>query len=360
LEEEIKFKPKPNTMKSIIFSSIAILFIGITAISQTVLAPFNPNKEAKKWGFINEKGEVVIAATYDEVLEFSSEGFTLFRKGDTWSVISNSNEDVAVEAKGFTPVGIFGFGKRSFSNGFVIVTQSKLIGAIDSKGKTIHEFKYNGITDFENGFATAKIGKNFFILKADGTSTSVPNVIDLDSFKEGLAPYRAANKMFGFIDANGKEVIAATFQGVGYFSNGLAWAKNTDGTVGYIDKTGKMAIDAKFLAAKEFDNVVGVARVKLGEEWMYVRKNGETFKVNGASTLGDFSDGLAYVKMGEKVGFVNDKGEWVIEAKYDKVRDFQFGYAAVLVGEKWGVINKKGEFVCEPKFDDIKNFSKVK
>ncbi|MDP4797268.1 MAG: WG repeat-containing protein [Crocinitomicaceae bacterium] len=89
-------------------------------------------------------------------------------------------------------------------------------------------------------------------------------------------------------------------------------------------------------------------------------KNGETFTVNGATGLGDFSDGLAYAKMGEKVGFVNDKGEWTIEAKFDKVRDFQAGYAAVRVGEKWGVINKKGEFVVEPKFYDIKNFSKVK
>lgn len=347
-------------MKTILFSLTSILFIAVNAYSQTVLAPFNPNKDDKKWGFINEKGEVVIAATYDEVLEMSAEGLTLVREGKSWHIINKSNEKITVEAKEFTPVGIFGFGKRSFSNGYVIVTQSKLIGVIDAKGKTIHEFKYNGITDFENGVATAKIGKDFFILKADGTSIPVPNVIDLDSFKDGLAPFRAANKMFGFIDANGKEVISATYQGVGYFSNGLAWAKNTDGTVGYIDKTGKMAIDAKFLAAKEFDNVVGVARVKLGEEWMYVRKNGETFKVNGATTLGDFSDGLAYAKMGEKVGFLNDKGEWVIDAKFDKVRDFQFGYAAVLVGEKWGVINKNGEFVCELQFDDIKNYVQVK
>ena len=136
------------------------------------------------------------------------------------------------------------------------------------------------------------------------------------------------------MDASGKEVIAPTYKAVGYFSNGLAWAKNTDGTVGYIDKTGKNVIAAKFLAAKEFDKVVGVARVKAGDEWMYLRKNGETFTVNGATGLGDFSDGLAYAKMGEKVGFVNDKGEWTIEAKFDKVRDFQAGYAAVRVGEK--------------------------
>lgn len=347
-------------MKTTLFSLLTVLFVVTNAISQTILAPFNPNKLDKKWGFINEKGDVVIEATYDEVLEFSNDGLTLVRKGDDWGVINKFNQEIAVEAKGFSPVSIFGFGKRGFVNGLIILGQAKLLGVVDSKGKIVHQFKYNSISDFDNEFATAKIGKEFFILKADGGSTPVANVIDLDSFKEGLAPFRASNKMFGFVDVNGKEIIAPTYKAVGYFVNGLAWAKNMDGTVGFIDKTGKMVIDAKFLAAKEFDNVVGVARVKLGEEWMYLKKSGETFTVNGATGLGDFSDGLAYAKMGEKVGFVNDKGDWVIDPKFDKVRDFQSGYAAVLVGEKWGVINKKGEFVCEPKFDDIKNFTNIK
>ncbi len=347
-------------MKKSILSIVSIVLLSGITISQTILAPYCPNAEPRLWGFINEKGEEVIPATYDEVLEFSNEGATLVRKGKAWSVINKSNEEVVVEAKGFAPMSIFGFGKRGYSDGLLVIGQGKLLGVIDTKGKTIHQFKYTTISDFENGVATAKIGKEFFILKADGTTIPVPNVIDLDYHKEGLIPFQIASKLFGYMDASGKEVIAPTYKSVGYFSNGLAWVKNTDGTVGYIDKTGKNVIAAKFLAAKEFDKVVGVARVKAGDEWMYLRKNGETFTVNGATGLGDFSDGLAYAKMGEKVGFVNDKGEWTIEAKFDKVRDFQAGYAAVRVGEKWGVINKKGEFVVEPKFYDIKNFSKVK
>ena len=347
-------------MKTSLLSLVATFTVASATIAQTILAPFNPNKDERKWGFINEKGEVAIAATYDEVLEFSSEGLTLVREGKAWKALNTNNQEVVVELKGFAPVSIFGFGKRGFTNGLAVLVQSKSQGVIDTKGKTIHEFKYTSITDFDNGFATAKIGKDFFILTADGKSTPVPSVIDLDSYKEGLAPFRAVNKMFGFIDVSGKEVIAATYKAVGYFSNGLAWAKNMDGTVGFIDKSGKMIVEAKFLAAKEFDNVAGVARVKLTEQWVFVKKNGEIITVNGATSLGDFSDGLAYAKMGEKVGFVNGNGEWVIEAKFDKVRDFQSGFSAVRVGEKWGVINKKGDFVCEPQFDDIKSFVKVK
>jgi len=347
-------------MKAILFSSIAILFIGINAVSQTILAPFNPDKEAKKWGFINETGDVVIAAMYDEVLNFSDDGFALVCEGKLWSVINESNEKVSVEAKGFTPVGILGFGKRGFTNGLLVASMSRLQGVIDTKGKIVHEFKYTTITDFENGYATAKIGKEFYILNADGGNKQVRNVKDLRAFKEGLSPFKTSNNTFGFIDVNGGEVINANFIDVGYFSNGLAWVKNFNGTALFIDESGETVIEAKCTVAKQFDKVSGIILVKSAEGSFYQRKNGETFTVNGATGLGDFSDGLAYAKMGEKVGFINDKGDWVIDPKFDKVRDFYAGFAAVRVGEKWGVINKKGEFVCEPQFDDIKNFSKVK
>lgn len=347
-------------MKKSLLSILSVVLLSGVTIAQAVLAPYCPTAEPRLWGFIDEKGVEVIPATYEEVLEFSNDGLTLVRKGKTWSIINKANEEVTVDAKGFVPVGIFGFGKRGFSSGHLVVIQGKLQGVIDTKGKIVHEFKYTTISDFENGVATAKIGKEFFILKSDGTSIPVPDVIDLDYYKGGFIPFQAKTKLFGFMNVYGKETVAPKYKSVGYFSNGLAWVKNADGTVGYIDNTGKMVIEAKFLAAKEFDQTVGVARVKLGAEWMYVRKNGETFSVNGATGLGDFSDGLAYAKMGEKVGFVNDKGEWAIEAKFDKVRDFQSGYAAVRVGEVWGVINKNGEFVADPKFYDIKNFSKVK
>lgn len=347
-------------MKKALLSILSAALLSGVTIAQSILAPYCPSAEPRLWGFINEKGVEVIPATYDEVLEFSDDGVTLVRKGKTWSVINKSNEEVVVEAKGFSPMSIFGFGKRGYSSGLLVIGQGKLLGVIDVNGKIVHEFKYTTISDFENGVATAKIGKEFFILKNDGSSMSVPNVIDLDYYKNGFIPFQSKEKLFGYMNVYGKEIIAPIYKSVGYFSNGLAWVKNTDGTVGYIDNTGKIAIEAKLLAAKEFDKTVGVARVKLGEEWMYIRKNGDTFKVNGATGFGDFSDGLAYAKMGEKVGFVNDKGDWAIEAKFDKVRDFQGGYAAVRVGEKWGVINKKGEFVVEPQFYDIKNFSKVK
>lgn len=336
-------------------TSIILFIVAFSTIGQGVLAPFS-EVGSDKWGYMNQKGEVVLPAKYDEVLDFSAEGLSLVREGKTWSIIDKKGTPLST-VNGFTPVSIFGFGKRGYENGYLVVGSNKLLGVLDVTGKVVHDFKYNYISDFHGGFAAAKIGKSFYILDKDGKSTGVDDVLDLKEFAEGLAPFRAKDKLYGFMDPTGKITIPATFQSVGYFSNGLAWAKTTEGTIGFIDKSGKWVIEPKFLATKDFDGASGIARVKVGEEWMFIRKNGETFAVDGMVSSGDFSDGLAYARKGDLYGFVNEKGEWVIEAKYTKVRDFNGGFAAVQINELWGVIDKKGNVVCEPKFRDIKNFN---
>jgi hypothetical protein len=90
-------------------------------------------------------------------------------------------------------------------------------------------------------------------LDKDGNSKGLDDIIDLKEFKEGMAPFRAKDKLFGFMDPTGEIVVPATFKSIGYFSNGLAWAKTTEGQVGFIDKQGKWVIEPKFLAANDFD-----------------------------------------------------------------------------------------------------------
>ena len=336
-------------------TSIILFIVAFSTMGQGVLAPFS-EVGSDKWGYMNQKGEVVLSAKYDEVLDFSAEDLALVREGKTWSIIDEKGTAIST-VKEFTPVSIFGFGKRGYENGYVVVGSNKLLGVLDVTGKVVHDFKYNYISDFHGGFSAAKIGKSFYILDKDGKSKGIDDILDLKEFQEGLAPFRAKNKLYGFMDPTGKIVIDATFKSVGYFSNDLAWAKTTEGMIGFIDKSGKWTIEPKFLAAKEFDGTFGIAPVKLADEWMFVRKNGEMFAVDGMISSGNFSDGLVYARKGDLYGFVNEKGEWVIEAKYAKVRDFNGGFAAVQVNELWGVIDKKGNVVCEPKFRDIKNFN---
>ena len=334
---------------------IAALLVSLSTLAQEVVAPFSETG-SDKWGYMNQKGEVVLPANYDEVLEFSTEGLSLVRKGKSWSIIDKKGTAIST-VNDFTPVSIFGFGKRGYQNGYLVVGSNKLLGVLDVKGKVVHDFKYNYISDFHDGYAAAKIGKSFYILYKDGKSTGVDDILDLKEFKEGFAPFRGKNKLFGFMDPTGKVVIEATFKSIGYFSNGLAWAKTTEDKIGFIDKYGKWIIEPKFSAAKDFDGTSGIARVRMNDEWMFVRKNGETFTAEGMVSSGDFSNGLAYARKGDLYGFINEKGEWVIEPIYVKVRDFSEGFAAVRINELWGVLDKKGNVVCEPKFRDIKNFN---
>ena len=114
-------------------------------------------------------------------------------------------------------------------------------------------------------------------MNTSGEETPVEGsgLLDVNHFTEGMAPFRAADKKFGFIDTSGKAVIKAQFESVGYFSDGVAWAKTADEKVGYVDKSGAWVIKPQFEVGKNFDEGTGLARVKSGKDWLYITKTGD-------------------------------------------------------------------------------------
>jgi hypothetical protein len=205
-----------------------------------------------------------------------------------------------------------------------------------------------------------KLGKNFVILNTQGEESPVEaGTMDVKELEEKLAPYRASDKKFGFVDGTGKVVVKAQFESVGYFSDGLAWVKSDGDKVGYINTQGEMVVKPQFTVGKDFDASTGMARVRLGENWGYTDKKGNVTYVKDTDLWGDFSDGLAEGRKNGQVGFFNSKGEWVIEPKFDGVRGFKNGFAAAKQGDKWGVIDKKGNWVINPSYERVMDMELV-
>ena len=167
------------------------------------------------------------------------------------------------------------------------------------------------------------------------------------------------DKMFGFVDVNGKVVIEARYKGAGYFIDGLAWAKNMDGTVGYINPKGDWVIKPEFTKAKGFSKGSGFARVTKGEVKGFVTKGGKFQTLTDAESFGDFHEGLAYGKKNGLVGFFNTEGTWVIKPTFQAVKDFKNGMARAKQSDRWGFIDKTGKWVIEARFDGVRDFMKV-
>ena len=90
-------------------------------------------------------------------------------------------------------------------------------------------------------------------------------LLSCGKFYEGLAYYKDANKMYGFIDKTGKMVIPCQWRSVGNFSEGLALARGVNGKWGFIDKTGKVVIPCQWERASSFREGLAQMQVSYGK-----------------------------------------------------------------------------------------------
>lgn len=224
-----------------------------------------------RWGFIDRKGELVLAANYQEAHQFK-EGRALvkglFKNKEVWFFINKSGSK---------------------------------IGPYCSEA---HEF-----TD---GIAVVELARNpkrqLAIMKADGKVIGV-EADELGEPAEGLIPYVVQNRA-GFIDYQGKVKIPARYQSVGSFSDGLA-PFTENGALGFINKNGTVVIAPRFK--------IQDSRGPLLSQY----------------TTPSFKNGLAPVKAdNQKMGFINQHGQFVIAPKFEKLAPFSEGLAAAAVMRK--------------------------
>lgn len=338
-----------------ISAGILCTFLSLQAFSQTYMLLAKP-AGSKEWGFVNLKGEYVVKPQYRKVGEFSPDGFAPVYEDRMYHFINTKGEKLETEVKDYRLKNFFGFGIRGFEGGLAPVEVDKKWGYIDKSGKLVIPAKYDEVTEFRDGYASAALGEYWYVIDQSGNETSV-KVVGLKgvrNFSEGLAIMDDIDGQFGYINTKGEVVISPKFASVGDFNNGLAWAKNEEGMYGYINNTGEWVISPTYDATRDFDGKSGMARVKKGDEWFYIDKAGKPLKIE-LSRYDDFRDGLAKAKKEDKVGFIDKGGNWVIKPTLEDARDFQNGYAAARVGEKWGLINTKGEWVIQPQFEGLYN-----
>lgn len=299
--------------------------------ADSTLIPFEVNE---KWGYINNKGKIVIKPQFDEADKFS-EGLARAQ----------------IELKS---------------------------GFIDSKGKFVIEPIYTFAFSFSEGLAV--VGKDmdsrWFYIDHNGKTAIEPNpkFIWLGSFNDGLAQFSmniggnstdSYDARSGFIDKTGKIVIQPKFADAEAFSDALAVVsddKPNKNTQAYFNK--KTFIDTKgniltpfFDSAENFSE--GLAAVEINNYWGFIDKTGKiVIDPQFDFILREFSEGIAFVHCkNDKVGAIDKTGKMITGCIFDESWGFSEGLAPVQVeNKKWGFINSKGKFVLKPQFDYAQSF----
>jgi hypothetical protein len=285
------------------------------------------------YGYIDTKGSIAINPKYTKASPFKK-GYALVENGSNFIIIDKSgkellkgDESLKHFSNGVYPVIDATTKKNGFKNlkgkwvlkadkapGFIQkisedkaafsleVNGKQKFGVVDITGKTILPAeKYDIIDDYVNGFARVGIIKKERSIKVGG----VPKIIK--------------QYLYGYIDKNGKEVIAPLYQDGDNFSEGFVLVKDTMGHATHLDATGNRLYVEHYAWASSFNE--GIASVKNDKGYYtYIDKTGKPLFPFGLVSGGKSVNG--YIVSGlEGISLLDKNKRLVLATQFNEAMD---------------------------------------
>lgn len=341
-----------------------------TEVPSPSLLPFNENG---KWGYMDTNGKVEISPKYDFAGSFK-EGLAVVMIDGKYGYI-NEKDEVIIDIE-YGDVGSLEpeveHSDYDFNNGLVGVYKNNKYYMMDNTGEIVTK-EY-----VDTSFASYEL----FLGSYGDTSEFSSYAYDkYHSLSEGMSIYKdSTNEKYGYVDEDGVVVIKAQFDWAWEFSEGLG-AVVKDGLLGFVNKDGDLVIDYQFeansdkVAHTEFSE--GLIPVKKDGKYGYINKKGKFVIENKYEYAGQFVNGKAPVVLKEedisanidysqneyvveltKVSYIDTKGNIVIEGlnlpiyyDYSREEDFSNGLLPVYKDGKIAYIDEDNNVVSEYIFD---------
>lgn len=265
-----------------------------------------------KYGFVNDKGEIVIPCKWTKVEDFQ-EGL---------AVVDDSS-------------GKYGY--------------------IDLNGERVIPCMWDKAEPFKDGMAVVKVKEGRWDYKSGvidkDNNLIVPTIyISLEYIGEGLFKHYQSGPRYGLVNGNNEIVRSPYWYSVGRFSDGLCPVQNREEEhrYGYIDRGGRLVIPYWWNSANQFSEGMAVVMDK-DRKYGVIDIQGNVVIPCYHERLHDCHEGLCAFEKDGKTGFINNKDEIVIDAEWKTggyYAKFNCGRCLVVDEErKYGYINKAGILV---------------
>lgn len=226
---------------------------------------------------------------------------------------------------------------QPFKEGIGIVQKDDLFGGIDVSGKVIIPFKYQALSQPEEGLVRFTNKDGMGIMKTNGKQVTKKIYSYIENYQEELALVMTVGKdgmsQYGYIDSMGKEVIAPQYS-IGYsFESGKALVSSQEGKYQLIDKTGKViqALDYPIVYGYQDDRMIYSEQV--GSLMGYLDADGKVAIPAQFKMAEAFEDGVAVAGVSESFreqqGLIDLRGEWIYQPEYNEVRYLGEGRVAL-------------------------------
>ncbi len=153
------YSPNGENLTGYIYTNVGSFANGLSAVSQIT-------DTGEKFGYINDRGDIIIPCIYDSALDFKY-GKAIVRKGKYSGIIN-------VEGETIIPFVYTGFNSSYDHNVIASADEYGKWGLISFKNEKLCDFKYDYIFEFENGFAYTIKDHKYGIIDASGNEIAKP------------------------------------------------------------------------------------------------------------------------------------------------------------------------------------------
>jgi hypothetical protein len=303
------------------------------AETDSVLFPY---QSGGVWGYKNLRGEVAVAASFDEASSFFGEVAFAGQRSN------GSIQYGLIDRQGRYSIQPAWDAWLPFNEQLAAIQKGNLWGYIDKSGQTVIPPAYEEAGPFCEGLALVKQGGRYGYIDKNG-ETAIPfSYLKGRDFSEGKAFVCLNGESCNIIiDQKGKVLFTLMGDGT-HYKQGLA-AVAVDNKVYYLNTDYKIAFDITPPSqGQSFSE--GLAAVRSGDNWGYADQSGALIIQPSYEDALSFSSNLAAVKQNGKYGFIDKSGEIVLPFSYDAAQSFQSGYALVVQDGKAGLIDEYGNF----------------
>lgn len=213
-----------------------------------------------KWGYMDDKGNVVIEPVYKNAYEFSEDGFAVVEDkhghvcviNEFGSVVFNAYDinhyfpdlgNQRVRDGHYMPdtLGFENIGMLRYDNGYVrmrrklvdtengYIVRRELQVLVDTEGREVNIPGDCSIEGYSDGVMLIKRGEKYGYMRADGSWLIEPSLTYAEPFCEGLAVMGYADGKLGMIDTEGNICLYPMYRYISKSSGGIITAYSDEG-----------------------------------------------------------------------------------------------------------------------------------
>lgn len=311
--------------------------------------------EESGWTIIDSSGQRISNQYFDEVADFSGQGFFTVRQGNDWGMINVKGEMVV-------PCQYEKIHSIYAQEQYFIVQKNKKEGLyIAGTGESIPCF-YDDLEYTPNDLLIVKQNGKFGLITQGGLDIQSVHY-DRVTYKEvefngqRMSYYNVEqNYHHGICDAEGKEIISCIYDQTLDFEKDFFIA-NQGGKLGLLGVKGEVFIPCKYEKIGNVnkegyitvtnDHLTGLIHTTKGEILPCKYDNITLFRKN---------PNLIRVKIGSSYGLMDLTGKELLQLKYTQIEDFESNIAILQFDSKWQLYFVLESNIDATKYEEIEPF----